>query len=95
MQAKVDAACADVGRDPATLERTVAILVGLTGAVSRASGDVLDREIVPLTGSPEDLAEALRGYARAGIAHVQLVLDPNTLAAIEEFAPTLELLDRG
>ncbi len=95
LQAKVDAACTDIGRDPATLERTVAILVGLTGAVSRASGDVLDRGIAPLTGSPEELAEALRGYAHAGIAHVQLVLDPNTLAAIEEFAPTLELLDRG
>ena len=93
--AKVDAACREVGRDPATLERTCAVLVALTGAVGRTSGDVATRSAPPLRGSPEELADALRAYAAAGIGHVQLVLDPNTLGAIEEFAPVLALLDRG
>jgi hypothetical protein len=46
-----------------------------------------------LTGSPEALAEGLRGYARAGFTHVQLWLEPATIAGIEAFAPVLELLD--
>ena len=33
------------------------------------------------------MAEALRGYAREGIGHVQLVIDPITRGAIEAFAP--------
>ena len=93
--AKVDAACREVGRDPATLERTCAVLVALSGAVGRSSGDRAARDIPPLSGSPEELADALRAFAAAGIGHVQLVLDPNTLGAIEEFAPVLALLDRG
>ena len=95
LRSTVDAACHEVGRDPATLERTVAILVALTGATSRVSADPTDQAVPPLRGTTEELAESLRGFARAGIAHVQLVLDPNTLAAIEEFAPVLEILDRG
>ena len=92
---KVDAACREVGRDSAAVERTCAVLVGLTGAVGRTSGDPTDNVIPALTGSAEELAEVLRAYARAGIGHVQLILDPNTVGAIEEFAPVLELLDRG
>ncbi len=95
LREQVDAACTETGRDPATLERTVAVLVGLPGRQGRDSGDVTERGNPPLTGSPEELAEALRGYAAAGIAHVQLVLDPNTLKSIEALAPVLEHLDRG
>ncbi len=49
----------------------------------------------PATGSPEELAELLRGYAREGITHVQVWLDPSTVAGVEAFAPVLDLLDRG
>jgi hypothetical protein len=48
-----------------------------------------------MTGSTAELAAAIRQYAEAGIGHVQLVLDPITVDAIEEFAPVLEELDRG
>ena len=41
------------------------------------------------------LADALREFAGAGMQHVQLVLDPITVEAIEEFAPVLAELDRG
>ena len=95
LQEKVDAACRDVERDPSEIERTCAVLVAMTGASGRSSGDRTDHAAPPLAGSPEELAAALRAYAAAGIGHVQLVLDPNTLAAIEEFAPVLQLLDRG
>jgi alkanesulfonate monooxygenase SsuD/methylene tetrahydromethanopterin reductase-like flavin-dependent oxidoreductase (luciferase family) len=50
---------------------------------------------LPLTGSPADIAAGLRAYVDAGVNHVQIWLEPNTLAGIEAFAPVLAELDRG
>ena len=90
----VDAACRDVGRDPAAIERTVAVLVKLPGGTGRVQGSYAEAQPVPLEGSPEAMAELLRAYARAGIAHVQLVIDPITRGSIEAFAPVLAELER-
>ncbi|HEX5589825.1 MAG TPA: LLM class flavin-dependent oxidoreductase [Candidatus Limnocylindrales bacterium] len=90
----VDGICRDVGRDPAEVERTVAVQVRLTGGSGRIQGDYARARYEPLSGSTEIMAEALRAYARAGISEVQLVLDPISLASIEEFASVLEQLDR-
>jgi hypothetical protein len=38
------------------------------------------------------VAEALSGFAREGIDHVQVVLNPNTIVSIERFAPSLAIL---
>ncbi len=43
---------------------------------------------------PEALAEVLRRYAEAGISQVQIWLEPTTVAGIETFGRTLEILDR-
>jgi probable F420-dependent oxidoreductase len=86
---KVDAACVAVGRDPATLARTCTVLIDLPGRAGRP------RETPPfVAGDPEALAEILRNHARQGIEHVQIVLDPNTVAGVEEVARMLEFLDR-
>ena len=90
----VDAACRDVGRDPAAIERTVAVLVKLPGGTGRVQGPYAEAQPVPLEGSPQAMAEVLRAYARAGIAHVQLVIDPITRGSIEAFAPVLAELER-
>ena len=90
---KVDAACVEVGRDPAAVERTVAVFVELPGAQALR---VFDRHSAPaLGGSPEAIAAELRGLAAEGIAHVQLVIDPVTPAGVESLAPVLEALDAG
>lgn len=89
----VDSACIEMDRDPATLERTCAVLVGFDRCFSGASS-ANPGGTPPLTGSPEEIAAALRGFAAEGISHVQVWLEPNTLAGIESFAPVLELLDR-
>jgi probable F420-dependent oxidoreductase len=88
----LDAACAEVGRDPAGVERTVAVLVELPGGKGRSEGAAGERGVEPLRGSPEQLAEALRAYARLGVRHLQLVIDPISASGIESLAPTLELL---
>ena len=92
---KVDQACRRIGRDPETVERTCAVYVGLTGGKGRHMLAKNDSGAPALTGSTVELAGALLQYAAAGISHVQLVLDPITVEAIEEFAPVLEELDRG
>jgi alkanesulfonate monooxygenase SsuD/methylene tetrahydromethanopterin reductase-like flavin-dependent oxidoreductase (luciferase family) len=92
---KVDDACRRVGRDPQTVERTCAVYVGLTGGGGRHTGATTEDDVPPLRGSTAELAAEMRKYAAAGISHVQLVLDPITVEAIEEFAPVLEELDRG
>ncbi len=95
LREQVDAACLEVGRDPASVARTVAVFVRLPGGGARVEGDYSDRHVKPLDGSagPERLAAELRAYAAEGIGHVQLVLDPITEASIAALAPMLELLD--
>jgi probable F420-dependent oxidoreductase len=90
----VDAACRDVGRDPAEIERTVAVHVRLPGGRGRTMGnDAQAEQIRPLEGDPATMAHELRAYAAAGIAEVQLVMDPIDRPSIERFAPVLALLD--
>ena len=92
---KVDAACRAAGRDPGEIERTVAVQVRMPGGTGREMGDTSEKmSVAPLQGSPDEMAEELRAYAREGIGHVQLWLEPNTLESLEAFAPVLELLDR-
>jgi probable F420-dependent oxidoreductase len=93
---RVDDAATAAGRTPADVERTVAVLVGMSGGTGRIMGDTDPRQAVaPLSGSPERIAGELRAYARAGIGHVQLVVDPITEASVAALAPVLEALDRG
>ncbi|CAN5758027.1 LLM class F420-dependent oxidoreductase [soil metagenome] len=87
-QARTESACATVGRDPATLERTVAVAIDLPNAQSQVSRSAI-------TGTPGELAESLSGIAAQGFSHVQIWLEPATMAGIEEFAATLELLDES
>ena len=96
LRAIVDEAATMAGRDPAAIERTVAVLVRMPGGTGRIMGDENPRmAVTPLEGSPEHIAEGLRAYAREGIGHVQLVVDPITEASIAALAPALEALDRG
>ncbi len=89
----VDDACRDVGRDPDDIERTVAVLVKFPGGTGRIQGSYAEEAPRPLEGPPDLMAETLRAFTRAGITHVQLVIDPITSDAIEAFAPVLTLLD--
>jgi alkanesulfonate monooxygenase SsuD/methylene tetrahydromethanopterin reductase-like flavin-dependent oxidoreductase (luciferase family) len=91
---RVDAACRDVGRDPAEIERTVAVHVRMPGGTGRTMGDDTTRQaVMPLEGPPSVMADELRAYAKAGIGHVQLVVDPIDRRSIDGFAAVLRLLD--
>jgi probable F420-dependent oxidoreductase len=91
----VDEAARAAGRDPVEIERTVAVQVRLPGGRGRLAGSTdPSHAVAPLEGTPDVLADGLRAYAREGIGHVQLVLDPITIESVEALAPVLELLDR-
>ena len=67
----------------------------MPGGTGREMGDTDERQrVAPLEGDAETIAEALRAYAREGIGHVQLVVDPITEASVAALAPVLERLDR-
>lgn len=88
----VAAACEEVGRDIATLELTAAVLVQVQdGEVARRGGR--QEEAPPVRGSPDEVADVLRGFAAEGISHVQLVVDPITAGSIERLAPVLLALE--
>jgi probable F420-dependent oxidoreductase len=92
---RVDEAAREVGRDPAEIERTVAVLVRLEGGTGRTDGEPGRPPTAPISGPSEVIAEQLRAFAAEGITHVQLVVDPITVESIEALGAVLEHLDRG
>ena len=90
----VDKACIAAGRKPSEIERTVAVLVEVAGGSGRRDAYDLSAGASPLRGSSEVIANELRAYAREGIGHVQLIVEPMTEASLEALAPVLENLDR-
>jgi probable F420-dependent oxidoreductase len=94
LSALVDAAAREVGRDPADIARTVAVHVRMPGGRGRTMGDdSTSARIVPLVGDPETIAAGLRAYADAGVAEVQIVLDPIDRPSVERLAEVLPILD--
>ena len=91
----VDEVCRRVGRDPAEIERTAAVLVRLPGGTGRVMGDSTRGAVPPVEGSPAAIAGRLREYADLGVAEVQLVVDPISVESVHALAPMLAELDRG
>jgi probable F420-dependent oxidoreductase len=82
--AALDAACTAAGRDPATIERSVEVLVR-PGPVPRDQPP----EPTELRGSTDELAAALKAYAALGIHELQVQLRPNDIRAVEAFGPVV------
>ncbi len=82
----------EVGRDPESIERTVAVLVGVTGSTGRDSVYTDGQPVLPITGSSNEIADALWSFHESGADHVQIVLDPITVGAIEEVGPSIRLV---
>jgi alkanesulfonate monooxygenase SsuD/methylene tetrahydromethanopterin reductase-like flavin-dependent oxidoreductase (luciferase family) len=86
LREKVAAVCAEVGRDPETLELTVGTFVQLPG-----HGDPDDHKAV--RGGYEEIAATLRAFADAGVEHLVIDLYPEiSVSALDEFRHVLELM---
>src|SRR5262245_56357240 len=85
--AKVTAACREIGRDPATLGITA--LIGLWFPDLQAKQpNFLDK---PLTGTVQELAAAMRGYAALGVQHIMFQCEPYTLQALQRLTEAVQL----
>ena len=85
--AKLDAACAAVGRDPSTVVRSVS--VGLAG--EGFSGD--PKGVV--TGSVEEQVTFLRELVAMGFGHIRVGVQPFSIEAIEALAPVVDAFYAG
>jgi alkanesulfonate monooxygenase SsuD/methylene tetrahydromethanopterin reductase-like flavin-dependent oxidoreductase (luciferase family) len=94
MRDAVDAACVAAGRDPAEVERTLALLVGFPGRKGRSIGDLKKPDVEPIPSDPPTLAATLGDFAAEGVGHVQLVLDPINVDTIRALAPVVAELRR-
>jgi alkanesulfonate monooxygenase SsuD/methylene tetrahydromethanopterin reductase-like flavin-dependent oxidoreductase (luciferase family) len=86
--AALEAVCLEVGRDPATIGKSAGIVVEPTSFTG--SADVLG---IPVRGSAEEIADGFRAFRAGGFTHLEILLWPRTLAALEAMAPVFELLD--
>lgn len=93
-QALGDAACVETDRDPATLGRSASVQINVPqpAGQQRAAASGWQQ---PEPASPGEIAASLRGFAQAGLSHVQLWLTPNTINSLDWFKTVLDLLDLG
>lgn len=89
---KVDRACREAGRDPAEVARTAAVYVQLSRGAGRSAGSTEKPSSSPITGRHDEIASRLGEFASAGMAHIQVVLDPIDAAGVEELAEIVRLV---
>jgi probable F420-dependent oxidoreductase len=82
------AACAAVGRDPASLDITVGINVRYPDLATDAYP--VGTEGAALQGSAAEVAAGLAAHADLGASHIIANLEPATPAAVERFAAAVE-----
>ena len=90
-QARLHAACTEVGRDPTTL--------GVTALVALAYPDLGEPPPSPhiptyLSGSPEELVIAMHGYAQMGVSHLMFYCAPYTATALGRLAEAIQMYHR-
>ncbi len=80
-------ACRDDGRDPATLGVTA--LIGLWFPDLQAKKPSFFDN--PLTGTVEEIAAAIRGYAELGVQHIMFQVEPYTPEARQRLTEALQI----
>lgn len=86
---RLDAACADVGRDPGSLRRTVDVIAAPTGIVDHG----LPTFGIPIHGRPDEMARQLAAFAESGIAEIRLYLWPQSHETVGAMHSVLTALD--
>lgn len=89
LSARVSELAAEVGRDPATLDRSACTLVVLDHAAGERP---LDDVAHPIDGSDEQIAAALRELAEAGADEIIIVASPIDEPSIRRLGGVIDLL---
>jgi alkanesulfonate monooxygenase SsuD/methylene tetrahydromethanopterin reductase-like flavin-dependent oxidoreductase (luciferase family) len=82
--ASLDAICAEIGRDPATIGRSVGVLVRPLSPAGERS-DVI-------SGSAQEIADAFRSFRDASFTRLEIMFGPGTIEALDALAPVVERL---
>jgi alkanesulfonate monooxygenase SsuD/methylene tetrahydromethanopterin reductase-like flavin-dependent oxidoreductase (luciferase family) len=82
--ASLDAICAEIGRDPASIGRSVGVLVN---PIERRP----DRQDV-ISGSTEEIADRFRSFRDGGFTRLEIMFSPGTMAAVDALAAVVELV---
>lgn len=85
----LDRACTEVGRDPASLARTVGVMVDLPTGTPRPA---IYRS-PPISGSPSLVVDAIREFLELEISELQVWLAPCSAEGVDRFAPILSHLN--
>ena len=88
--AKIEDACRKTGRDPKTL--------GVTAFIGLWFPDLQEKKPKffdnPLTGSAEEIAATMRGYAKLNVQHIMFQVEPYVPEAIRRLTEALQLYRR-
>lgn len=85
--AKFERACREVGRDPAAVGVTALIGLWFPDLQSKQPGFFP----TPLTGTPQEIAVAMRGYANLGVRHIMFQCEPYHPEALRRLTEALHL----
>jgi alkanesulfonate monooxygenase SsuD/methylene tetrahydromethanopterin reductase-like flavin-dependent oxidoreductase (luciferase family) len=85
--AKIEAACREIGRNPATVGITA--FIGLWFPDLQAKKPSFFKN--PLTGTVQEIAATMRGYAELGVQHIMFQLEPYTAEARQRLTQALQV----
>jgi alkanesulfonate monooxygenase SsuD/methylene tetrahydromethanopterin reductase-like flavin-dependent oxidoreductase (luciferase family) len=91
MTTKLDRICEGIGRDPASIGRSVGAFVE-PGDAKLAEATGLG---VAITGSVEQITETIAGFSDVGVTRVEVVPWPATVGVIEQLAPVFATFAAG
>jgi alkanesulfonate monooxygenase SsuD/methylene tetrahydromethanopterin reductase-like flavin-dependent oxidoreductase (luciferase family) len=89
--AEMRAACAEVGRDPASLELTAGVML----RIALPGEPAPEADAHHISGTPEEVAAALRGFREVGVQHLILVVEPERKDNPERLRHVTTLLDQS
>jgi alkanesulfonate monooxygenase SsuD/methylene tetrahydromethanopterin reductase-like flavin-dependent oxidoreductase (luciferase family) len=92
---QVDEDAIALGRIAGSVSASCAVLVQLADGAGRQMGAHEGDAVLPIRGTPAEIAAQIAAFGHAGAAHVQLVVDPITRGSIEQFDEILQLIDHG
>jgi alkanesulfonate monooxygenase SsuD/methylene tetrahydromethanopterin reductase-like flavin-dependent oxidoreductase (luciferase family) len=84
-----EAACREEGRDPAQIALTAGTFVRLLAPGERRPADAPS-----IIGEPEEVAHMLRGFADAGVRHLQVGVQPPSVEGVRRLGRAVALLDQ-
>jgi alkanesulfonate monooxygenase SsuD/methylene tetrahydromethanopterin reductase-like flavin-dependent oxidoreductase (luciferase family) len=82
--ASLETICAELGRDPASIGRSVGVLVRPLEATGFSPS--------MLSGSAAEITDAVRTFRDAGFTQLEFMLGPGSLEALEALAPVVEAI---